>query len=183
LRLAIEPDVPVVGKAGRAGEALAMDKALEPDLIVVDRGMQGACAANVVLRLRAAAPDPTTLALTLLGDDETHARALESGAQELQIWRSLRLAAGRPPTCAMPACGYRPLGEAVGSGQPASGLPGQRRLAQASHPVQADYPMTVAIPQVSQQFDQHLAHAEELGGGLWRQVAGARQSARGVSCR
>jgi DNA-binding NarL/FixJ family response regulator len=83
LRLAIELDLAVVGKAGRASEALAMDKALGHDLIVVDRGMQGACAANVVLRLRAAAPGPISPALTLLGDADAHAQALEPGGQAL----------------------------------------------------------------------------------------------------
>ena len=57
------------------------------------------------------------------------------------------------------------VGKTVGLGQAAGGLPGQCRLAQARHPVQADHPVTVVVVQIVQQLGQHLVHAKEVGSG------------------
>lgn len=81
MRLAIEPDMAVVGETGEVEEALVLAQALNPDVIVVDIGMRGADGVNMVKRLRAAAPTATAVVLTLHGDEDTRARAQEAGAQ------------------------------------------------------------------------------------------------------
>lgn len=81
MRLDIEPDVAIVGETGKAGEALYLAQALSPDVIVVDIGMCGAEGVKIVRRLRSAAPAAALVVLTLRGDQDTRARALEAGAQ------------------------------------------------------------------------------------------------------
>jgi DNA-binding NarL/FixJ family response regulator len=81
MRLAIEPDMAVVGEADETGAALVLARALDPDLILVDIGMQGAEDVNIVKRLRAAAPTAVVVVLTLRGDEHTRVRAKEAGAQ------------------------------------------------------------------------------------------------------
>jgi DNA-binding NarL/FixJ family response regulator len=81
MRLAIEPDMVVVGETGGAEEALVLARTLAPDVIVVDTGMRGAGGVDVVKRLRAAAPAARIVVLTLRGDEETRARAYDAGAQ------------------------------------------------------------------------------------------------------
>ena len=56
MRLSIEPDMAVVGETGDVEEAISMAEALVPDVILVDIEMRGADGANVVKRLRDAAP-------------------------------------------------------------------------------------------------------------------------------
>jgi len=80
MRLAIEPDMAVVGESGNVEEALSLAQALNPDVIVVDIGMRGADGANLVKRLRAAAPAAAVAILTLRSDVDTFARAQEAGA-------------------------------------------------------------------------------------------------------
>jgi two-component system nitrate/nitrite response regulator NarL len=81
MRLAIEPDMAVVGETGNVEEALALAQTLDPDVIVVDIGMRGAESVNIVKRLRVAAPAVRVVVLTLHGDEDTRARAYEGGAQ------------------------------------------------------------------------------------------------------
>jgi DNA-binding NarL/FixJ family response regulator len=81
MRLAIEPDMAVVGETDETGVALVLARSLDPDLILVDIEMQGAGGVNIVKRLRAAAPTAAVVVLTLRGDQDTRARALEAGAQ------------------------------------------------------------------------------------------------------
>jgi len=81
MRLDIEPDLAIVGETGKAGEALYLAQALDPEVIVVDIGMRGTEGVHIVKRLRAAAPAAAVVVLTLRGDDDTRARAQEAGAQ------------------------------------------------------------------------------------------------------
>jgi DNA-binding NarL/FixJ family response regulator len=81
MRLAIEPDMAVVGETGSVEEALTLAKTLGPGVIVVDIGMRGANGANVVKQLRSAAPATAIVILTLRGDEETRAQAMQAGAQ------------------------------------------------------------------------------------------------------
>lgn len=80
MRLAIEPDMSVVGETGRAGEALTLAQALQPDVIVVDIGMRSAGGAKIVQRLRAAAPAAAVVVLTLHGDEDARLEAQAAGA-------------------------------------------------------------------------------------------------------
>jgi len=81
MRLSIEPDMAVVGETGDVEEAISMAQTLGPDVILVDIEMRGANGANVVKRLRDAAPAASTVALTLYGDESSRARVQEAGAQ------------------------------------------------------------------------------------------------------
>jgi CheY-like chemotaxis protein len=81
MRLAIEPDMTIVGDTGKAEEALYLAQALAPDVIVVDIAMRGAEGMTLVRRLRAAAPAPALVVLTLRGDEDTRAQAQEAGVQ------------------------------------------------------------------------------------------------------
>lgn len=81
MRLAIEPDMAVVGEAGDVDGALALAQALNPDAIVVDIGMRDASGVNLVKLLRAAAPAAAVVVLTLRDDEDTRVRAQEAGAQ------------------------------------------------------------------------------------------------------
>lgn len=81
MRLNIEPDLAVVGETGKTGEAVYLAQALNPDVILVDIGMRGAEGVTLVEHLRAAAPTAAVVILTLRGDEDTRARALEAGAE------------------------------------------------------------------------------------------------------
>lgn len=81
MRLAIEPDIAVVGEAGDVDAALALAQALNPDAIVVDIGMRGADGVDTIKRLRTAAPAAAEVVLTLCDDEDTRVRAQEAGAQ------------------------------------------------------------------------------------------------------
>jgi DNA-binding NarL/FixJ family response regulator len=82
MRLAIEPDMAVVGETGKVGEAVYLAQAFDPDVIVVDIGMHGREDKDLLQRLRAAAPATCAIiVLTLHGDENTRARAREAGAQ------------------------------------------------------------------------------------------------------
>ena len=81
MRLAIEPDMTVVGEAGDVDGALALAQALDPDVIVVDIGMRDANGVDTIKRLRAAAPAAVEVVLTLRADEDTRAQAQEAGAQ------------------------------------------------------------------------------------------------------
>jgi two-component system response regulator DesR len=80
MRLDVEPDVEIVAETGKAGEALYLAQALEPDVIVVDIEMRGAEGVTLVERLRAANPEAAVVVLTLHGDKVTRARSEQAGA-------------------------------------------------------------------------------------------------------
>jgi DNA-binding NarL/FixJ family response regulator len=83
MRLAIEPDMTVVGETGGVGEALHLAQAVNPDAIVADIGIGARDAGGVTLvkRPRAAAPAPAVVVLTPYADKSTRALAEEAGAQ------------------------------------------------------------------------------------------------------
>jgi DNA-binding NarL/FixJ family response regulator len=105
IRLAIGPDVAIVGETGKAGEAVYLAQALDPDVIVVDIGMPGAEGVTLVRRLGAAAPEAAMVVLTLHGDEDTRERAREVGAQAFlekyggaaDLLRTIRQLAPRQP--------------------------------------------------------------------------------------
>jgi DNA-binding NarL/FixJ family response regulator len=81
MRLDIEPDIAIVGETGKAGEALYLAQALDPDVIVVDIAMRDAEAVTLFERLRAATPAAAVIVLTLRADEDTRARVQRAGAQ------------------------------------------------------------------------------------------------------
>lgn len=81
MRLTVEQDMTIVGDTGNLEEALTLAQALNPDVIVVDIGLQGADGAKVINRLRAISPTAALIILTLHGDEETRAQAQQAGAE------------------------------------------------------------------------------------------------------
>jgi DNA-binding NarL/FixJ family response regulator len=80
LRLALEPDLAVVGETGDAGEALILAQWLLPDVIVIDVAMPGVDGIEVVEQLRGVAPAAAVVILTLQGDRDTRMLAQVAGA-------------------------------------------------------------------------------------------------------
>jgi DNA-binding NarL/FixJ family response regulator len=82
LRRAFErtDDVEVVGEAAGVDEALALDRALRPDVAVVDINLGDGSGIELVRRLRAAHPRMGLVVCTMYEGDEHLLGALEAGA-------------------------------------------------------------------------------------------------------
>ncbi|MBB3674731.1 response regulator transcription factor [Modestobacter versicolor] len=81
--LGAEPDITVVGEAGDGDEALARNRALHPDVVVMDvrmPGKNGIDATRQLTRPAGAAHVPRVLMLTTFDIDEYVYAALEAGA-------------------------------------------------------------------------------------------------------
>ena len=74
--LALEPNLEVVGEAGRAAEAMLLAQALRPDVILMDVEMPGMDGISATAALRSVAPQSAVVILTLYDDAATRARAL-----------------------------------------------------------------------------------------------------------
>lgn len=81
MRLAIEPDITVVGETGSVEEAIGLAQALTPDAVVIDVESREPDGADIIHRLREASPAAAIVVLTLYGDEDERARAHESGAE------------------------------------------------------------------------------------------------------
>lgn len=81
MRLAIEPEIAVVGETGDIEQALAMAHALGPDVVVADLGSRRLASVEIIQRLREASPQSAVVVLTLGSDEDTRSRAREAGAQ------------------------------------------------------------------------------------------------------
>ncbi len=81
MRLALEPDLVVVGAARDAREALALAAQLSPDVAVLDIEMPGMDGINAIGHLREVAPQCAVVVLTIHSDRHTRGRAEEAGAQ------------------------------------------------------------------------------------------------------
>lgn len=81
LRLALEPDVSVVGEAGNAGQALVLAQTLFPDVVVMDLEMSDLKGIEAIRRFGDMSPCCAVVILTLRGDADTRTRAKEAGAQ------------------------------------------------------------------------------------------------------
>lgn len=80
MRLALEPDVQVVGEAGDGVEAVRLAATLRPNVVVMDvemPGMDGLAATRV---LHTAVPESAVVILTLHDDATTRQRAQDAGA-------------------------------------------------------------------------------------------------------
>lgn len=80
MRLALEPDLEVVGETGDATEAVSLARALRPDVILMDVEMPGVSGIAVTETLRSATPQSAVVILTLRDDAETQERARAAGA-------------------------------------------------------------------------------------------------------
>lgn len=83
LRLAIEPDIAVIGEAGDGQAAVDLAGTLVPDVVVMDITMPGMDGIAATRALRKAMPTSAVVILTLHDDTATRNQALEAGAVAL----------------------------------------------------------------------------------------------------
>jgi DNA-binding NarL/FixJ family response regulator len=79
MRLALEPDLLVVGEAAGRKDILTLVQALDPDVVVMDAEMSGMDSISAVERLRETAPHIAVVMLGMHGNKEMRQRALEAG--------------------------------------------------------------------------------------------------------
>ena len=82
LRRALEQteDLEVVGEAGSAAEALALERKLGPDVLVVDVNLGDGSGIDVVKEIRERRPEAGLVVLTMYDGDDQLLAALEAGA-------------------------------------------------------------------------------------------------------
>ena len=80
MRLALEPDLTVVGAAQSSTEALALARESAPDVVVMDIEMPGADGIQAIRQMRDLTTRGAVIVLTMRGGQETRAQALEAGA-------------------------------------------------------------------------------------------------------
>lgn len=80
MRLALEPDLAVVGEASDGAAALALVPMVRPDVVVMDVAMPGMDGSAAVAAMRALAPRTAVVVLSIHDDATTRARALAAGA-------------------------------------------------------------------------------------------------------
>jgi DNA-binding NarL/FixJ family response regulator len=78
--LAAQPDVQVAGEAASGDEALALVKANDYDVAVLDMSMPGLSGMDLIKRLRIERPALRLLVLSMHGEQQYAARALKAGA-------------------------------------------------------------------------------------------------------
>lgn len=108
LRRAFEQtdDLEVVAEAGSAAEALALDRAHQPDVLVVDVNLGDGSGIDVVRQVRALRPHAGLVVLTMYDGDEHLLAALEAGASAFilkqapadEVVQAARRAAEAPTT-------------------------------------------------------------------------------------
>jgi DNA-binding NarL/FixJ family response regulator len=80
MRLALEPDLLVVGEARDGLTALKNVQAFDPDVVVTDVDMPKMDGITMIERLRAVAPSVAAIVLTVYDHEEARARARAAGA-------------------------------------------------------------------------------------------------------
>ncbi len=83
MRLALEPDLAVVGEAGDGEAALALVQALRPDVVLMDvrmPGMDGIAATTAICTI---VPRSAVVMLSLYDDEDTRMQAQAAGSRAL----------------------------------------------------------------------------------------------------
>ena len=80
MRIALEPDLEVVGTAGDATEAIPLARTLRPDVVLMDIEMPGMGGISAIAALRRVVPHSAVVIFTLYDDVAMRARAREAGA-------------------------------------------------------------------------------------------------------
>jgi DNA-binding NarL/FixJ family response regulator len=128
--LAAEPDLDVVGEAASGDEAVAMARALGPDVVLMDLRMPGGNGVTATARIRAECPGTRVMVLTTYDDDADILRAVEAGASgyllkdlpRADLAEAIR-AAARGETVLAPAVAHRLLTQIRGAASPAGPAP------------------------------------------------------------
>lgn len=81
MRLALEPDLRVVGEAGDGVAALKSIQALAPDVVVTDVDMPTMDGITMIERLHEVAPDIASIVLTVYDHEAARERARAAGAK------------------------------------------------------------------------------------------------------
>ncbi|HZP56366.1 MAG TPA: response regulator transcription factor [Dehalococcoidia bacterium] len=83
MRLALEPDVEVVGEAGDGAAGLELIERLQPHVVLMDVAMPRLDGIAATARVKAVAPRTHVVVLTLHDDSDTRVRAKLAGAVAL----------------------------------------------------------------------------------------------------
>jgi DNA-binding NarL/FixJ family response regulator len=78
--LVTEPGIDVIGEAASGDEAVAMTRALRPDVILMDLRMPRGDGVSAITRIRADLPETRIMVLTTYDTDADILRAVEAGA-------------------------------------------------------------------------------------------------------
>ena len=78
--LVTEPGIDVTGEAASGDEAVAMTRALRPDLVLMDLRMPRGDGVSAITRIRAELPETRIIVLTTYDTDADILRAVEAGA-------------------------------------------------------------------------------------------------------
>jgi DNA-binding NarL/FixJ family response regulator len=78
--LAAVPDMQVTGEAASGDQALALVRAQDFDVVIVDMSMPGLSGMDLIKRLRIEKPKSRVLVLSMHGEHQYAARALKAGA-------------------------------------------------------------------------------------------------------
>jgi len=78
--LVTEPGIDVIGEAASGDEAVAMTRALRPDVILMDLRMPHGDGVSAITRIRAELPETRIIVLTTYDTDADILRAVEAGA-------------------------------------------------------------------------------------------------------
>ena len=103
MRLAVEPDVNVIGEAEDGEAAVALAAALRPDVVLMDVAMPRMDGITATAALRTVAPQCAVVVLSLHGDRVVRAQAEAAGAAafvekqcvEPTLLTAIRQAAGK----------------------------------------------------------------------------------------
>ncbi|QWT21335.1 response regulator transcription factor [Bacillus sp. NP157] len=88
--LSVQDDMELVGAAGSGEEAVAMFRALRPDLVLMDLQMPGMGGLNAIRALRREFPEAKVVVLTTYQGDMQICNALKAGAASYLIKSTLR---------------------------------------------------------------------------------------------
>jgi DNA-binding NarL/FixJ family response regulator len=83
MRLALEPDIEIVGEAGDGAAALRQVEQHKPEVVVMDIMMPGLDGITATSRLHDCCPNTAVVILTLHDRPETRERARQAGACSL----------------------------------------------------------------------------------------------------
>jgi two-component system nitrate/nitrite response regulator NarL len=80
MRLALEPDLAVVGAVSDADDSLTAVLDVDPDVVLIDVKLAGVASMSTVQAIQVLAPEAGIVVLAVCGDPETRSQARAAGA-------------------------------------------------------------------------------------------------------